>query len=142
MYSKILIPLDGTEAAEKAIPNVLELASYNNAEVHLLYVASNPAIGYAWDYPVIATTNFIEMEENARRYIEKIRDKIAQKGVKVSAEVCDGAVAPAIIDVAEKENVDLIAMYTHARKGLSRLLMGSFTEEVIHDSPIPVLVVH
>lgn len=142
MYSKILVPLDGTEFSEKALLDVLEIASVNNAEVHLLRVSGSTAAEYAWNDPVVAATNFVELEEEARRYIEDVKEKLEVRGVKVSAEVCDGAIAQCIVEVAEKENVDLIAMCTHGRSGITRLLKGSFTDKVVHESPIPVLVLH
>ena len=142
MYKKILVPLDGTELAEKAIPNVLQLAKENNAEVLLLRVAGNAAAEFAWNDPAIAAATVNEMEGEAKSYMSRIKDKLAGSGIKVTTEVCDGAIAPSIIEVAEKENVDLIAMYTHARTGFGRFFKGSFADKVIHDSTIPVLMVH
>ena len=78
----------------------------------------------------------------ASRRSERTAARLGELGLRVQTEVCEGHVAEAILDYADSKHADLIAMSTHGRSGLGRLLMGSVAEKVMHSTKVPVLLVH
>src|SRR5690349_19815066 len=106
MYKRIMVPLDGSDLAQSALPHALELCRALKATLLLFYVR-DPRLGSV---------------EAARRYLEFIRDQQAAVGVSIELLVRDGRVAAAIIGAADDERIDLIAMATHGRSGLQRVV--------------------
>ena len=125
MYQRIMAPLDGSELAQSALPHAVELCRALGATLLLLYVR-DPRSGSV---------------EAARRYLEFVRDQQAAAGVAIEILVRDGPVAEAIIAAAEHERIDMIAMATHGRSGLQRVVYGSVAEQVLRSSTKPVLLV-
>jgi nucleotide-binding universal stress UspA family protein len=125
MYKRIMVPLDGSELAQSALPHALELCRALKATLLLFYVR-DPRLGSV---------------EAARRYLEFIRDQQAATGVSIELLVRDGPVAAAIIGAADDERIDLIAMATHGRSGLQRVVYGSVAEQVLRSSSKPILLV-
>lgn len=79
--------------------------------------------------------------EPARRYLDEVTRKITRVGIEVETQIGSGAIDEAIVDYAQLAKAQLIVMSTHARSGISHLLLGSIAEKVIRSSPVPVLVV-
>ena len=142
MFKKILIPLDGSVMAEAVLPDVRELASAFSAEIVLLHVNVPIASQY---YPgLIADVAELEQDINAEAnsYVHKIASTLQDRGLQVTTMgVNESAVADAILNYADQQGVDLIAMSTHGRSGIGRWLLGSTADRVIHGSKIPVLLV-
>jgi nucleotide-binding universal stress UspA family protein len=131
MTRKILIPLDGSEEAESIVPEALQVAPADG-EVNLLHVAPLPTP------PTGEPTRMLGLHEMAMPYLESVRRKIAAtRGLDL---VRSGDPADAILQVALELNIDLIAMTTHARKGLSRWYLGSVAESVVRRTELPVLL--
>jgi nucleotide-binding universal stress UspA family protein len=125
MYKRIMVPLDGSDLAQSALPHALELGRVLNATLLLFYVR-DPRSGSV---------------EAARRYLVFVRDQQAASGVPIEILVGEGPVAAAIIDAAEQERIDLIAMATHGRSGMQRVVYGSVAEQVLRSSSRPILLV-
>ncbi len=121
---KILIATDGSEFSDKAVREALNIASACGSEVVIVSVASSDS----------------EVRE-AEGFVREAGEKAEKKGLKVTTGTPVGTVYEKIIDVAEKEKVDLIIVGSHGRTGLKRLLMGSVAERVIGHAPCTVLVV-
>jgi nucleotide-binding universal stress UspA family protein len=96
-------------------------------------------------YWVTAGNRTLEKERDVRRqaeaYLHTIRNCHECARLTVSIKVLDGDVASVIVDTAEDYDIDLIVMATHGRSGLSRWMLGSVTERVLHSAPCPVLTV-
>jgi nucleotide-binding universal stress UspA family protein len=136
MFKKILVPLDGSTLAEAILPQVTELAKAIEAEVLLLRVA------LAHVFPgVDPAEEEVRVIRAAEAYVEALAGKLAEKGVRVRTAVRYGKSAPEIIDHIAANEVTLVAMSTHGRSGLSRLVMGSVAEEVVRNAGVPVLLV-
>jgi nucleotide-binding universal stress UspA family protein len=142
MYKHILVPLDGSTLAERALPHALEIARFSEAALHLLrvalgqtYVASK---GGAELYPVEVLQ---QDREEAEGYLEGIRSECQAKGAAASAQVLAGPVAESIVDFATANHIDLIVMSTHGRSGLSRWVYGSVAEKVLRGAHCPTLIV-
>jgi len=149
MEEKILVPLDGSETGEAALPNVGELISKLSPEVKvevtLLRVISRLTYYVASEEAAVAVPyteqEMAQSKQRARNYLEKIGEILRGKGITVKIEVVIGKPADEIIRVADEINADLIAMSTHGRSGLSRWAFGSITDRVLRGGSRPVLVV-
>jgi nucleotide-binding universal stress UspA family protein len=143
----ILIPLDGTELGEKILEPATELGRLMGAEYTLLRVVAPMAV-LTFDPAAVAVPSYLPAaEENlavdARDYLERVADRLRGQGLGVSPAVAIGQPpGQAILAEARDRAADLIAMETHGRKGLARLLLGSEADKVIRGSPLPVLVHH
>ncbi len=135
MFARILIPLDGSPLAEGILPEVAELAKLHGAEVMLLRVA------LAHTFPgADATEAQVHAVEEAEGYLAQVERRLAAQGITVSGAVRYGHAAEEILDHARARHVDLIAMCTHGRTGLLRIMLGSVAEAVLRASPVPVLL--
>jgi len=165
MLQKILVPLDGSEFAEAVIPYVQELSRRcDRLEVVLLQVVRLPQGRSATsfklqdvDFPEPRPDSAADMEtalhpiyrdqeiESARAEAEASLAPPAQRlrsdSLSVRTAVAFGRPAQEIVDLAEEEKVDLIAMCTHGRSGLSRWVLGSVADKVLRGTHLPVLMV-
>ena len=143
MYNKILVPLDGSNRAERILPHVEELARQFEAEIIFLFVVE-PII-YALDlYNYSGGINFELTErsvEEGKTYLNSVEDKFREKNIKAKVCVESGSVVSTIIEVAEREGVDLIAMASHGRSGLSHVFYGSVAIGILHRVDRPLLIV-
>jgi nucleotide-binding universal stress UspA family protein len=150
-FESIVVPLDGSKPAEAALAKALELARSMKIEIVLMRAYELPATAYyrADDYPSNAAA-FIpshaelveEMSREAREYLDaKVQEISAHDSVKVRAEIIEGPAAEQIIELAQNIPNSLIATSTHGRSGVSRWILGSVTEKIVHYSHRPVLVV-
>ena len=143
MYHKILVPLDGSRRAEKILDQVEDLAENDQAEIILLRVIE-PVASYAYTQPMQSE---LQRPLNNQRelastdYLDNVDEHIDHRRVKVTERIATGPVVQTILNIAEQENVDLIAMASHARTGLPRMIYGSITDEVLHGTDRPMLVV-
>lgn len=149
MYEKILIPLDGSNVAEAAIPNVedlaIKMAPATQITVTLLQVISTLTYNFLTDderAQVPYTEDEMgQIKQKALDYLETVAAKMRSKGIKVDTMVTAGHAAEGIIKVSQEIGANLIAMSTHGLSGISRWAMGSVTDKVLHESAIPVLTV-
>lgn len=145
MFKRILVPLDGSELSESVLPHVAALAQCTGAEVILLRVVSVPAyepvFGEALHSP-IAPRDQVDPRSHAEGYLQRVSYDYFPRGVNVKCEVTGGPVADSILDYAEGAQADLIAMSTHGRSGLARLVIGSVAEQIVQRSHLPVLLIH
>ena len=122
---KILIATDGSEYSEKALGNAIDIAAAYGSEVVIVSVAAGA--------PEV---------KDAEALVKSAREAAEKRGIeRVSAVTPAGAAYEKIIEVAERENADLIVLGSHGRTGLRRLLMGSVAERVIGHASCAVLVV-
>ena len=141
MYTKLLIPLDGSKTAEQVLPFARILAATLKLPVELLDVIdiSVMSVHMASDKARYLDTMIAEGERVSREYLDEIAAGLA--GVKVSCRVTRGKPADAIIEHAAAEKGTLIAMATHGRSGLDRWMLGSVAEKVLRGSHNPLFLV-
>ena len=143
MYKKILVPLDGSTRAEAIIPHVEDLASCYDATVVLLQIVE-PIIAYTspYDaYPELSMDHSERRAEEVNEYLSRWADKLGEKAIKTVVRSEHGPVVKTIIDVASEEEVDLLAMASHGRSGLSRVFYGSVSAGVLQRVDRPLLLV-
>jgi len=132
---KILVPLDGSQTAEAAIPVALRLAGEAKSSIMLVTVANirvsqEPAPAE----PAIAPV------QDAHAYLETARSHLAGGSAQVATAVWSGSPAAAIVKAAQTYGVDTIVMTTHGRTGRQHDMFGSVADAVLRNAPIPVLV--
>jgi nucleotide-binding universal stress UspA family protein len=126
MWKKILVPLDGSDLAELALPYAEELANAFKSEIILLHV-SDPA-----------DTHHRHMHE---LYVKEVADRIRERIRKVSPVVVSGKAADEIISYAEKNDVGLIIMTSHGRSGIMSWATGSIASKLLQATAVPMLLV-
>jgi nucleotide-binding universal stress UspA family protein len=139
MYKKILVPLDGSELAEKALSFAEEEAKAHGASLVLLRVVQ---LMFQEEPISQAEQEAIQLsKDKAGAYLEEVAERLRKDGVDVKLDVVDGDPANVILNVAEAENVDLIAMTTHGYSGLERFVWGSVADKVAKATNKPLLLV-
>lgn len=140
MYTRILVPLDGSILAEQVLPHVRSLASALGLHLDLLSTFGPPFI-YRGPNPSSYPS---QIEDNLRAqsmdYLHSIKSSIVDLGVPVSCTVRLGEPASWIVKEAEKEAETLIAMSTHGRSGMTRWVLGSVADKVLHLTTAPILL--
>ncbi len=149
MFSKVLIPLDGSKLGEAAIPVIEQLISKmakgTKIEVILIGVITLlrhwVVVGEA-SAPVSYTEEELKLiKKNVEKYLNKAGASLKKKGIAMRTLVTTGNAADEIIEAINDTGADLLAMSTHGRSGLRKLAFGSVTDKVLHRSKVPVLVV-
>lgn len=144
MFNKILVPLDGSQLAERALAPALGMAQHVHGDVLLLRVAMPVRMLVPTDggYGVLWPDESVDRNHTeGEQYLEAIRTAHAKPEFIVHTAVVDGDVASAIVDTATGENIDLIAMSTHGYSGITHWVLGSVAEKVLSDAQCPVLIV-
>ena len=140
MYKKILVPLDRSAGAEAALPVAADLARADQAVIRLLHVAPTPTAIVA-EGRVIA---YADQESERVQHISEVYLREAARqlaGVPVEYAVRFGEPAEEILEEARESGAELIAMATHGRSGVARLVLGSVAEAVLRRSEVPVVLV-
>ncbi len=140
MYKKILIPLDGSEFAEAALPHARVLATCTGAQLALLRVAIQPLYEYFAPDPLLLQSVRVDTEEEAAAYVDRVAAELRADGFQVTAEACTGPVVETILDYADSIRADLIVMSTHGRSGIARWFIGSIADKVVRAAKLPVLL--
>jgi nucleotide-binding universal stress UspA family protein len=149
MYSKIMVPLDGSELAECVLPHVAAIATgCKIATVVFVRVidpatvsASLPAQGELGSQEKSRRQTEAQRKENAEAYLKKIIKSIDLENAALRYEVLEGRVAENLADWAEKNEVDLIVIASHGRSGIGRWVMGSVADRIMRTVCIPVLMI-
>ena len=169
MYNQILVPLDGSKLAEKALPHAQGLAKSYGATVHLIQVfTARPSGGHAQgENPGgeasigarpeggipsrLSGGNPRSLElarqladaqiEEAQEYLEHVATQLKNEGIAVETQLHEGAPHEHIAEYARQQGIDLIVMSTHGHGGVKRFFMGSTTDRVIRSGEAHVLVV-
>jgi nucleotide-binding universal stress UspA family protein len=132
---RILVPLDGSPLAEAALPEALDLARDAGSTLILLRaVEAHTIVGDPVDAQV-------QVVHEAERYLEDVAARLRGQGIgKVETSVWYGPAALSIVDAARLRRADLIAMFSHGRSGVGRLVLGSVAESVLRASTVPILL--
>lgn len=138
---KILCAVDFSEMSPKVAEYALKLGKSLGASVNALYVAPSLSQYVGFHVPPASIENFVgEIVTGA----EKTMDTFVQEnfeGIEVKGDVVSGYAAEEILDYAVKNNMDMIIMGTHGRKGIDRVLFGSVAEKVVKSAEMPVLTI-
>ncbi len=136
MFEHILVPLDGSYFATRALEPALRLATEMGAQLTLLSILDAQAremlSDAGWSNPV----------EAMQAELEEIATRLSRRGAVATCRAVSGAnAAEGIVEFADSNLVSMIIMSTHGRSGLSRWLLGSVAAKVVRHSPVPVLLI-
>lgn len=137
MFDDLLVPVDGSDAADSAIDHAADLADRFDAAIRVLFVADTNR-----DSVTVVGADVVDaLEREGEEIVEGVAADVRERGVACETDVVQGDPATTIADYAESQGMDLVVMPTHGRTGLSRFLLGSVTERVVRLSDVPVLTV-
>jgi len=140
VYKRALVPLDGSMIAEAIVPFILEIAGPLDMEVALLrVVVPAPPVVFEGSSHVIVD-DIDKLRAEAEEYLASIATALRARGVRVTIHVRAGDAVSQILAGAHEVDADLIAMTTHGRGGLGRLMFGSIAEAVLRQAEIPVFL--
>ncbi|MFB6149162.1 MAG: universal stress protein [Halobacteriales archaeon] len=145
MYDDILVPTDGSEAADRAVAEALDLAELCGATVHTLYAVDQNAVAWAatgddLDFDADVSTLLKRLEEDGENLTDAIATQAEARGIAVTRAVIDGTPYRQILQYAEDNGIDCIVMGTYGRRGLDTVF-GSTTERVVRRASVPVVTV-
>ncbi len=151
MFTHILVALDGSELAEKALPLASDLANSSGGTIHLLQAVSRQPVlqaarggssVQAAEYEQEMARQLVEARlSRGKEYLEGVAVQFKNAGVKVETTILEGAADERIISYSREHGVDLVVISTHGYGGVKRFLLGSITDRVIRSCEVPVLVV-
>jgi len=141
MKPKILVPLDGSKLAERAVEQAEKIAKALGHEVILFQVIRNPLASAPEAGPETEERATLDTIDNANAYLKSIASGLEKEGIKTRVEIGEGPPYAGILGMAHREDVDFIIMSTHGRTGLTRALMGSVAEKVVYTTKRPVMLV-
>jgi nucleotide-binding universal stress UspA family protein len=145
MFKRILVTTDGSALSAKAVDRAIELSRAVDAHLFALKVVHSRAEDH-WDGALLHERGAharleAQQAELSQALVDEVKSAARTAGVTATALTVKAAsVADAVIEVAQKNDCDLIVMASHGRRGLARVLLGSETQHVLTHSKIPVLV--
>jgi nucleotide-binding universal stress UspA family protein len=143
-YQHLLVPVDGSEISFSAVKHAAQIAQAFNSKLTLIsLIAEDPFTGVDFYYSAsIMKEYFIEAEANAEKALTEALSIASSLGANAESKIVKGAVsAEGIVATAHDLHVDLIVMGSHGRKGFQKFFLGSFAQDVLASSELPVLVI-
>lgn len=143
-YKHILVPVDESPISYAAVEQALSLAQELKSTVTVMSViAVDPFVGVDFYKVAPAITDyFMQAEKNAQDRLAEIKLSFDRDGITVNTRVVRGVVpSEGIIQVADEVGADLIIMGSHGRTGFKKLMLGSVAQNVLTQSPVPVLII-
>lgn len=148
MYSKILVPLDGSDLSREALKHAERLAVSTKSPITLLQVVDSEeqlisqASGITIEPMAMgeitvdaARSAVAAQRETAKQNLEAARAKLAEAGVEAAIEIREGHPGDEIVEAAEELGADVVVMATHGRTGFRRAILGSVADHVARHTP-------
>lgn len=140
MYKRVLVPLDGSTVAEAILPFLLEIAGPLDMDVVLVRVLEPIPPTVLEGARHVLVEDVEARRADAAAYLAPIAERLRARGVRAETAVRRGEPADEIVEGARDAGADLIAMTTHGRTGLRRLVFGSVAEAVLRHANVPVFL--
>jgi nucleotide-binding universal stress UspA family protein len=141
MFKRILVPLDGSQNAEKVLPIVKEIANQNKSMIYLLRVVA-PLRQSLMASPSVINRAFEQIKEIAMHYLDGIAEEMRTEGLKVKTIIEHGSPAQLTLDSAQEKECDLIIIGTHGETGSTQWRFGGVANKVIKaKSKIALMVI-
>lgn len=145
MYKQILVPVDGSETANKALRAALELAKDSGGRVRVIHVIEELAYASGYEQFGAYTEDLLNaMQDAGKKILQDAMTRAQSAGVAADNMLFDsvsGRLAEVVATAAREWSADLIVVGTHGRRGVGRMLLGSGAEQIIRLAPVPVLVI-
>ena len=143
-YKHLLVPVDESPMSYAAAEQALSLAKDLNCPVTIMSViAVDPFVGVDFYKVAPAITDyFMQAEQNAQNRLAEIQQSFIREGISVDTKIIRGvAASEGIVQIANEIGADLIIMGSHGRTGVKKMMLGSVAQNVLTQSPVPVLIV-
>jgi nucleotide-binding universal stress UspA family protein len=142
MYTRILVPLDGSPRAEEALPVAARLAQASGGTLVLTRIVNvNPELSPYFAMPVGSAPQLTyDIIDDAKAYLEHMRTHASVRGIPIETNVFLGMTAPALLEAITETKADMIVMCSHGHVGFARWTLGSIAQHITRHSPVPVLV--
>jgi nucleotide-binding universal stress UspA family protein len=141
LFKKILVPIDGSDTADKAMRMALDMARESLASVRFMHVIDDDRYFSSYEFSADLRTYAFD---NAKKMLQNAMDAAAALGVNADTQLINKPgqrLGENVADEAQNWGADLVVVGTHGRRGLGRVLLGSGAEQVVRLSPVPVLMV-
>lgn len=145
MYTKILVPVDGSPTSLQGLAEAIKLARLTGAKLKLLHVIDLLSIMAVPEAGGALTSQMVDqLTEGGRQILADAKARAEAAGITAETQLVENAatrVCDVVIDQAGAWGAELIVIGTHGRRGVGRMLLGSDAEQVVRQSPVPVLLV-
>ena len=146
MYKRILVPVDGSQTATKALQAALQMAKESGGMVRIIHlVDANAYMGGSGGFVSYPGDDLPgSMRDSGQKMLENAANLAQTMGVPAETHLFDnfdGRLADVVSDAAKAWNADLVVVGTHGRTGIGRVLLGSGAEQILRQAPVPVLVI-
>jgi nucleotide-binding universal stress UspA family protein len=144
MYSKILVPVDGSETSNHGLAEAIKLATTLGSRLCLVHIVNEFIFDYTYSTAQYSTVLIESMREMGKAVLADALAEAKRHGVQAQSEMLEtvgGRAAELIVSHAKKVEAEIIVMGTHGRRGIRRLALGSDAEQVVRLAGIPVLLV-
>jgi nucleotide-binding universal stress UspA family protein len=144
MYSKILVPVDGSETSAAGLSEAVRLAKIHGSQLCLMHIVNEFVLDCTWAPGLYSETLFESLRKGGEAILDAAEKVVVAQGIRptrVMVESIGGIAADLILEQAKEWHADVIVMGTHGRRGIFRLAMGSDAEQVVRGATVPVLLV-
>ncbi|MEM3594193.1 MAG: universal stress protein [Candidatus Jordarchaeaceae archaeon] len=142
MYKRIMVGVDGSEHADKAVDHAIELCKCMGAELIAVNIISMDTLSCMEDSDKDVYCRVQEaLEKRANNLLDKVEKKANKENVLIKKIVQVGDVADTIVELAKREDADLIVVGTRGLLGVKRVALGSHAEKIARWASVPVLIV-
>ncbi len=138
----ILVPLDGSEFAEQALPAAEALCTAYEGRLTLLTVKQKESFLKSIHFSLTFKGRRLSINGERETYLQKIEKSLEAKGIEVDHTIRTGEVAESINGLVKEIGVDMVVISSHGRSGVSRLLLGSVANQVLQQATCPIMVIH
>ena len=145
MYTRILVPVDGSPTSNRGLDEAIKLAQLTGATLKLLHVIDLLAIAMTPEAGAALTAQMVELlTEGGKTILADAKTRVQAAGLEAETKLADSLavrVCDQVIDEAQRWKADLIVIGTHGRRGVGRLMIGSDAEQIVRRALVPVLLV-
>lgn len=141
MFSKILVAVDGSEYADKALQQALDIALKYHSKLTLVHVVAKKVYAYGLPEGPVVLTSPEDLEKEGEKILRKSLETAKRLGVSADTKLIRGNPAEEILRLVDSEKFDLIVMGSRGLSGVSAFLLGSVSDKVSHHAKCPVLII-
>jgi nucleotide-binding universal stress UspA family protein len=144
MYSKILVPVDGSATSTAGLNEGVRLAKIHGSQLCVMHIVNEFILDYTWSPGPFTENVFDVLREDGKKVLDAAEKIAVAQGIRptrIMVESIGGVAADLILEQAKVWQADLIVMGTHGRRGLFRIAMGSDAEQVVRGATVPVMLV-
>ncbi|MGZ5891079.1 MAG: universal stress protein [Caldimonas sp.] len=142
MYTRILVPVDGSPTSMRGLDEAIKLAKLTGAAIRLVHVVDQ--LTFATGYETYTGDVVGMLREAGEQILGEAKARVEAAGIAATTFLCETfgtRVCDLVIDQARQGQADLIVIGSHGRRGMGRLMLGSDAEQILRMAPVPVLVV-